>query len=161
MAIKQDPRQPKKKGKYFQGKFTPKNYKKYRGNPTKIFYRSGYEFKYFSRLDLDKNVLEWSSEEIVIPYVSPKDGKVHRYFPDVWVKMIHKDGVIRTSIVEIKPKVQTARPVRGPKQKMQTYINEMITFQVNDAKWQAAKAYAAKRGWEFHVLSERELGIKT
>ena len=45
-----------------------------------------------SFLDNNTNVLEWSSEEHIIPYRSPLDGKVHRYFPDFFVKKNYKDS---------------------------------------------------------------------
>src|SRR5581483_9137771 len=92
--------------KYLQGRFSPKNPEKYKGDASQIFYRSSWELKLMLRCDTDPNIVEWSSEEIVIPYVSPLDGKVHRYFPDFKIKT--KQG--KTMVIEIKPLTQTKPP---------------------------------------------------
>ena len=67
-----------------KGRFKPKNYKKYKGDSTKIFYRSSWERNFMIYCDKSPAILEWSSEEYVIPYVSPLDKRVHRYFPDFY-----------------------------------------------------------------------------
>ena len=140
-----------------KGSFRPKNPKKYKGNPTNIIYRSSWEFKYMLRLDNDPNVLKWSSEETIIPYVSPIDKKVHRYFVDFYVERIN-NGVPSVELIEIKPKKQTMEPVKK-NQKKKTYITEVMTYGVNDAKWKAARQYCVKKGWKFIILTEKELGI--
>ena len=94
----------------YKGKFRPENYKKYKGDYTKITYRSGWELKFMKYLDRQPNVLSWSSEEVIIPYKSPIDNKWHRYYPDFWVKT--KQG---ETLVEIKPKKQTRPPKLNPK----------------------------------------------
>lgn len=102
-------------------------------------------------LDTTSGVLEWSSEEIVIPYVSPVDGKVHRYFPDFFVRT--KTGAM---IVEVKPSGQTFMPVR--KQKVTgKYLREVMVYGVNEAKWKAATDYCLDRGWKFKVLTEQDI----
>ena len=70
------------KMKTYKGYFKPKNPKKYKGDPTNIIYRSSWECKLMIRLDEDPNVISWGSEEIIIPYRSPIDNKIHRYFVD-------------------------------------------------------------------------------
>jgi hypothetical protein len=77
--------------KYYQGRFKPKNPKKYMGDPTNIIYRSGWEFKLMRYLDVHPDVIEWGSEELIVPYRSPIDGRMHRYFPDFLVKQINRD----------------------------------------------------------------------
>jgi hypothetical protein len=103
-------------------------------------------------LDSDPSVIHWSSEEVVIPYKSPVDGRYHRYFVDFWVKK--KDG---TYLLEVKPFHQTQPPKVAKKTKR--YINEVLTYGVNEAKWKAAQEYCADRGWRFQLLTEHELGI--
>jgi len=98
-------------GKTIKGLFKPRNVKKYKGDPTKIIYRSSWECRFMMYLDANPSVIEWASEEFSIPYVSPVDGKIHRYFPDFWMKV--RDATtsqIKTIVVEIKPKVQTQPP---------------------------------------------------
>jgi hypothetical protein len=105
-------------------------------------------------LDADKDVIEWSSEEIVIPYKSPVDGRYHRYFVDFFVR--NKDGCY---LLEVKPFHQT-QPPRVSKKRTKRYINEVATYAVNDAKWKAARLYCQQRGWRFQLMTENELGIK-
>lgn len=109
-------------------------------------------------LDKNSNILEWSSEEIIIPYISPIDGRAHRYFPDFFVKVKSQDGKIKTMILEIKPKSQTSPPAQ-PKRITKRYINEVATWGINEAKWKAATEYCSDRKWEFKVLTENDLGL--
>jgi len=150
----------------YKGRFRPKNPGKYKGDPTKIIYRSLWEFKFFRYVDEHPEVRRWASEEHVVPYVSPIDGKRHRYFPDVVVNRKQPDGTTKTVMIEIKPFKQTLPP--DPKKKNNTptgrvsrrYLNEVKTYGVNTAKWKAARNYCADRGWEFQIMTEKELGIK-
>lgn len=112
-----------------------------------------------SYLDSHPHVLEWSSEEFSIPYRSPVDGKIHRYFPDFLVKKIDKDGTITREVVEIKPFKETQPPAVQKKQTKQ-YIREVYTWGVNSAKWDAARQFCADRKWKFSIFTEHELGIK-
>jgi hypothetical protein len=145
--------------KTYKGKFTPKNPKKYKGDPTNIIFRSLWELKVFKWLDENSNILEWSSEEIAIPYISPVDNRYHRYFPDILMKSKMKDGSVKTLMLEIKPYNQTQEP-EVKKRKTKRYITEVVTWAVNDAKWKAAREYCADRNWEFKLVTENELGIK-
>ena len=96
--------------KSYSGKFKPKNYKKYRGDPTKIIYRSLWERRFMVYCDNNPSIIEWGSEEIIIPYRSPVDKKVHRYFPDFYIKYVNAKGQSIREIIEVKPKKQTAQP---------------------------------------------------
>ena len=53
--------------------------------------------------DTNEKILEWGSEEIIVPYRSPVDNRYHRYFPDFYVKVKDKNGKIKKMIIEIKP----------------------------------------------------------
>ena len=141
--------------KYYQGKFQPKNPKKYKGDVQNIYFRSSWELKMMIWLDKNINIMEWGSEEIVIPYVSPLDNRVHRYFVDFYAKTLGG----KTLLIEIKPHSQTKEP-KIPKRKTKRFIQEVIEWSKNEAKWKYAKEYAADRNWEFIVLTEKELGIK-
>ena len=109
------------------------------------------------QLDANPNVLWWASEELPIPYVSPVDKKVHRYFPDFIVRTKRKDGSEQTTIIEVKPYKQTIEPTR--KRKTRTYLNEVITYAVNQEKWKAAELFCKEHGWKFQIITEKELGI--
>ena len=127
----------------YQGKYRPTFPRKYKGDYHNIIYRSSWEYKFMVWCDRSSSVTEWGSEEIVIPYISPADGRRHRYFPDFYVKIGRKKYM-----VEVKPLRQTKQP---KKQKRQTkaYITEVVTYAINQAKWEAAKEYCKDRGWEF------------
>ena len=145
--------------KYHQGKYKIKNRDKYLGDPDNIVYRSSWELKVLQWLDNHPDVISFSSEEIIIPYVSPADGRYHRYFPDFFVKIRSKDGTIKSMILEVKPHAQAIEPVKKTKI-TKRYINEVVTYGVNQAKWKAAEEYCKDRKWEFKVLTEHDLGIK-
>jgi len=110
-------------------------------------------------LDQNESILEWGSEEFCIPYRSPVDNKMHRYFPDFYVKVKQKDDTIKVMILEIKPAKQTKPPEKRKKVTKQ-YINEVVTWGINEAKWKAATEFCLDRGWAFKVLTEHDLGIK-
>ena len=142
----------------YKGKFTPKNKDKYLGDPRGIVYRSLWERNTFRWLDGNSDIVAWSSEEIVIPYVCGTDRKVHRYFVDLWFKT--KDG--RKYLIEIKPKKELIPPKKGKKRSAR-YIQESLTFIKNQSKWKAAQEFALDQGWEFQVWTEETLtglGIK-
>ena len=110
-------------------------------------------------LDDHKEVVNWGSEEIIIPYRSPIDGRVHRYYPDFVVTKINSEGKRETAIIEVKPANQTIPPKRLEKP-TKRYITEVKTWGINEAKWKAALEYCKDRGWTFHIFTEKELGIK-
>lgn len=144
------------KAKY-KGFFTPQNPKKYVGDLNDIEYRSGYELAYMKYLDKHPDVLQWSSEEVIVPYKSPITGRIHRYFPDFVVRFKTTDGKVVTWMVEIKPSVQTREP-KVKKKITNRMINEVVTFQINKAKWQHADIYCRRKGWIFKIITEKELG---
>ncbi len=144
----------------YRGKFQPRNPTKYKGDPTNIVYRSSWELRFMNYVDTNPNVVQWSSEEMFVPYKSPLDGKWHRYFPDFIIRMRNKEGKLVTKMVEIKPRAQATPPAPRAKGKhTKKYLQEVATFGINSAKWHAAKEYCADHDWEFVVLTEKELGI--
>ena len=98
----------------YRGRYIPTYPKKYKGDPSNIIYRSLWERKFMVYCDRNDRILEWGSEEFFIPYRSPLDGKIHRYFPDFYVKVKTKQNTIKKWVVEVKPKAQT-RPPRTPR----------------------------------------------
>ena len=142
----------------YKVKYQPKNTQKYVGNPTNIIYRSLWERKFMIYCDTNENILEWGSEELAIPYRSPVDGKIHRYFPDFYIKVKEPDGSIKKYLIEIKPHKQTMPP-KKPQRQTKGYIYEVYEYAKNQSKWEAATEYCKDRGWTFKILSENELGI--
>ena len=140
----------------YKGRYTPQNPKKYRGNHNNIVYSSLWELKFMKYCDRSASILEWGSEEIIIPYISPWDNRVHRYFPDFYIKVRQADGKVKKMIIEVKPKKQCKPPVG--KKKTKYYIKEVQTWGVNKAKWEYALEWCKDRNMEFKILTEDHLG---
>jgi hypothetical protein len=111
-------------------------------------------------LDTHPNIIEWGSENVIIPYYSPAEKKTRRYFVDFYAKVRTIDGEHKKYIIEVKPAEQ-CKPPRKPKKQTQGYIKKLKSYVMNQAKWKAARKWAEKRGWEFVIITEKELGIKT
>jgi hypothetical protein len=142
----------------YSGRFRPSNTQKYRGDHRNIIYRSLWERKFMVYCDKNENILEWGSEEIVIPYRSPLDNKIHRYFPDFYIKVRDLSGAIKKYIIEVKPKRQCVAPAPQTK-RTKKYIREVTEYAKNQAKWEAAREFCADRRLEFKILTESELGV--
>ena len=142
----------------YKGRYQPNNPLKYKGNFRNIIYRSLWELKFMKYCDSNQNILEWGSEEFWLPYRSPLDNKIHRYFPDFYIKVKENTGKIKKYIIEVKPQRQCMEP-KPQKKKTRTYIYEVREYAKNQAKWKAAEEYCLDRGYEFKILTEKELGI--
>ena len=143
----------------YKGKFRPKRPKKYNGDPTQIIYRSLWEKKFMEYCDLTENISQWQSEEFWIPYKSPLDNKIHRYFPDFFIKYRDALGKMRNVVIEVKPAKQLKMPKKNTKKRTKSWAYEVQTYVVNQAKWKAAESYCADRKYEFKIMTEKELGI--
>ena len=140
--------------RFIQGYYTPKNPQKYVGDITKIRYMSSWEHSVHRFLDNNTRVLRWSSEEIVIPYIKPTDGRVHKYYPDYWVEYVNADGEILQEILEVKPAQQT-KPTKSRNPKHRLY--EQVTFAVNTAKWEQAILWCKQRNMKFRLITENSI----
>ena len=144
----------------YKGRFRPKNPEKYKGDPTKIRYRSLWELKVMRKFDDHPDIVEWQSEEIAIPYMNPVKGKTSRYFPDFVIKKRIGENKYQMIMIEVKPKKQTAPP--DPRKKHNTptgrvsrrFLNEAATYAINEAKWKAAMRFCKERGWLFTLMTE-------
>lgn len=140
----------------YSGSFMPKNRTKYKGEITKIHYRSNWEKFFMQYCDKNEAIVKWSSETVIIPYFSNADGKRRRYFIDFWVK--YDTG--QEFLIEVKPKKET-QPPKKPAQltagAKSRFMNEIYVYQVNQDKWKAAKAVADKNNIGFRILTEEGL----
>ena len=139
--------------------FKPSHPRKYKGDARNIICRSSWERRFCNWCDINESILEWGSEEFWIPYLSPIDNRTHRYFPDFIIKVKESTGDIKTYVIEVKPKRQTQPPIKK-KRVSKSYIYEMKTYSVNQAKWKAADEWCKDRKIEFKIITENELGIK-
>ena len=144
----------------YKGRYFPSNPKKYKGNPNQIIYRSLWERKVMVYCDKNDAILEWGSEEVSVPFISPWDGILHRYFPDFYMKVRQADGSTKKFIVEVKPKAQTKEPVRNPKRKTKKWFGEVKNWGINQAKWKSAQEYCKDQGMEFKIFTEDHINPK-
>ena len=141
----------------YKGWFTPKNPKKYKGDPANIVYRSSWELRAMKWFDEQPNVIWWSSEELFIPYRSPIDQQMHRYFPDFVVRIRQVNGKELTMVLEVKPERQTQKPVQ--KRQTKKFLQEAATYAINQEKWRAADLFCKEHGWQFKIITEKDLGL--
>ena len=146
-------------GETYKSRYYPSFPNKYKGNPNNIICRSSWERRFCKWCDLNENILQWGSEEFSIPYISPIDNRIHKYFPDFIVKLRESSGRIRTYVIEVKPKKQT-RPPKPGKRKTKSFIYETMEYAKNQAKWKAAEEFCADRMIEFKIITEDEIGVK-
>lgn len=152
---------PSKFGKCKFGIYVLDHPEKYLGDPSKVYFRSGLERLYMRRFDTNPNVIKWSSEEITISYISPIDGKYHRYFPDFYVECQDENTKeIVKMLIEVKPDSQTRPPKGGKGKKRSRLLLEQKAYGINTSKWESAKEFCKKRGWEFVIATEKTLKNK-
>lgn len=142
----------------YKGKYVVKNKSKYVGDSSNVVYRSLWERQVFRWLEENPDVIEWNSEDVVIPYVCATDKKRHKYFIDIYFKT--KDN--KKYLIEIKPKKET-QPPKPSNRRTKKYLNEALTYAKNQSKWSAAQVFAKDNGATFLVWTEdtlKDLGIK-
>ena len=140
------------------GKYKVHNKAKYVANLQEVVYRSSWELKYMKYLDRHPSVLEWASENVIIPYYNQIEKKTRRYFVDFYVKIQNPEGEIKKYIIEVKPKRQCVEP-KVQRTKNKKYIREVMEYAKNQAKWGAAKEFCKDRMMEFKILTEDNLGV--
>lgn len=143
----------------YSGTYKPKNPQKYKGNPTRIIYRSMWEKKFMIFCDNNSSIIEWGSEEFSIPYRCPTDGRVHRYYPDFYIKVQDRYSNVKKYVIEVKPKRQVKGPDEKPKRKTAAWRKEVLTYIKNRAKWSAAEDFCEDRQMKFLILTEDHLGV--
>lgn len=146
-------------GKY-KGKYRVRYPLKYKGDIQDIIYRSSWELKFMKWCDLNPNVMEWGSETVVIPYYSPVDKRIHRYFVDFYIKVKESNNRITKYLIEIKPEKFT-KPPSKPDRKSKKFLEEVLQYGINQAKWESANEFCLDRGMKFLVLTEKDLGISS
>ena len=122
----------------YKGRYKPENPKKYKGDSGNIVYRSLWERKFMRYCDLNENVNQWQSEEFSFLIV-PIDGKMHRYFPDFFVKYKDANSEQRCVVIEVKP-AKEVKMLKESKRRTKAWAYSVQTWVVNQAKWDAAKS---------------------
>lgn len=143
-----------KRGKYVNahtGEFLPQHPEKYVGSEKPV-YKSALELKFMMYVDRNPAIVSWGYEGTTIKYFDRASGKVRRYFIDF--SIIVKVGPVRKTIwVEIKPDSET----HAPKGRSRNDVKAQMTWMTNQSKWEAAKKLAKSKGYEFHVITEKQL----
>ena len=142
-----------------KSKYKPSFPKKYKGDSNNIICRSSWERKFCHWCDLNESIIEWGSEEFFIPYLSPVDNRVHRYYPDFIIKVKEQTRKIKTYVIEVKPQRQTVPPKKKSRI-TKSFLYEAQTYAVNQAKWKAADEFCKDNRIEFRIITEEELGIR-
>ena len=143
--------------KTLQGRYRPKHPEKYKGDPTNILYRSSWELGFMKWLDAREEVIQWSSEEKAVWYNDPVSKRKRRYFPDFIVKYRNSKGIVMEEVVEIKPQRQVTGPPTNPKRRTKAWMQSVMTYMTNQAKWAAASTWAEDRGMSFRLLTEKDV----
>ena len=141
-----------------KGKFRPTQPDKYRGNAGEIYYRSSWELQFMNWADKNDKVLWWQSEEKRIPYYDPVQKKRRIYYPDFYLAYKSSDGIIRETLVEVKPQKQVKGPAVNPKRRTKRSLQEVYTYTTHQAKWKAAMEWCEDNGANFQLITEKELG---
>jgi len=143
-------------GQSIKSIYKPSHPEKYLGNSNNIICRSSWERQFCRYCDVNPNIVKWASEEFSIPYISPVDGRPHRYYPDFLIEVKEKSGKLKKYVIEIKPKKQTLPPIKK-KRVTKGFITEAKTYAVNQAKWKAAVDFCKDNLIEFKIITEDEL----
>lgn len=119
-------------------------------------YKSSLEHIAFRYADYNKNIVNFSVEPFAIKYLKPTDGKIHRYYIDLFLEFKSGDKFL----VEVKSKGETIppkKPSRKTDKTIRNYQRAMQTYLVNQAKWTAAEEFAKLNNMRFIILTEEEL----
>jgi len=141
----------------YRGIYKPENPKKYLGNAGQIVYRSLWERKLMRYCDTNTKVIKWASEEIAIKYYNPVKKRAARYYPDFYMEYIDSEDKKKKVLIEVKPLKETKPPVY--KRRTKNVLIAEAMFSQNQAKWAAAREFCLDQGWEFKIMTEKELGI--
>lgn len=121
-----------------------------------VQFKSSLELQSIRYCDANPHVVHWSIEPFHVKYIKPTDGKVHRYFIDLFIEFSSKDKFI----VEVKSKGETIppkKPQKNTQKAIMNYQKAIQTYSINSAKWLAATEFAIQNNMRFIILTEEQL----
>ena len=139
-----------------QGSFTPRNPNKYKGDLSKIYFRSGWELKFLQWCDDTQSIISYASECVKVPYIHPLDNRPHEYYIDFYIDMKLSDGTTQKWLIEVKPEKYTKLPKEPKKKTAKSMKNYRVHYQtslINIEKFKSAKYYSKQMGAIFGVIS--------
>lgn len=126
------------------------------GDDLFLEYKSSLELNAFRYADANPHAIQFAVEPFPIKYLKPTDGKVHRYYIDLFLVFSTGDKFL----VEVKSKGETKPPKKPSRKTDKAIINyqkALQTYAVNEAKWKAAEEFATQHNMKFIILTEDEL----
>jgi len=137
---------------------TLKNPNKYNGKRNCLELKSSWEKAFVYYLDNNQSIINWTSEEIIIPYYNVIKQRKARYFPDFFIEYKTPKGVVK-AIIEIKPYKDTLKPVVKESQSQKSNIYNLNMFYINQMKWKSARKYCKDHDYEFFIITEKNLNF--
>ena len=101
-------------------------------------------------------MLEWGSENVIVPYRNPNNNRVSRYFVDNYI-LLKEGNKTKRYLIEIKPFRQTKAPNTKRYRSQKNLLYETAAWKQNQAKWEAAEKWAKKHSAEFIIITEKDL----
>lgn len=160
----QDFLKPQKGGRVQQGYFTPLHPEKYKGDPTKVIFRSSWELRFLKYCDENPRVIEYASEPVGIAYYNPVTKRPATYWIDCYMATLGDDGQVTRWLIEIKPNRYLSPPkppTRLTEKQTLGYARHAKAYIINNAKFEAAREYAALHGMRFGIITENFLFNKS
>jgi hypothetical protein len=137
-----------------------------------VYYRSSWEKKIMTWLDLKSDIVRWGSECFAIPYQlthfnnGDVNLKSHTYYPDFYYEMQIPDGSIKRTVVEVKPmkEYKMVQDLNEGRLVIPTNLRRMKNFeydlkmaQKNSEKWKTVIKWCNKKGFDFIIITEEHL----
>jgi hypothetical protein len=101
--------------------------------------------------DEHPSVSQWASEAVKIPYRHPFTGKHTVYVPDFFIAYANKTGKQKVELIEVKPENQSLKEKTGRSRANQAH------WIINQAKWEAARAWCKQKGIYFRIVTENDI----
>ena len=141
-----------------KGRYRVKNLKKYVGDPTRVYFRSGWELKFCNWCDTSPQVVAWGSEVVKVLYRLPNDkkGRVRTYYVDFAIRAKKRGGGFINLLIELKPSNQLS-PSKKAKMDRRRMMYELKNYIKIAAKQEYAIQHAKRVGMEYQIWNEKDL----
>jgi hypothetical protein len=160
---------------YNQGNYVPKNKDKVLklNNNGGVYFRSSWEKKIMTWLDLNEKIIKWGAECMKIPYqMTHFDNgdtrvKEHCYYPDFYYEMRLESGALKQVVVEVKPMKEYNMVLalnegrlsvpEDKGKKLKNFEYDLKMAYKNKQKWETMINWCKLKGYEFIIITEDHL----